>query len=130
MIIIALMTIATLTTNAQNNNANEFEITKTVAAKLKLEDNLIVKNATKLFLDNVSVIYKGETIATAQYLYKGDDKKVKKYENNELAQFRGEELTVKIVCKEAAEAGIALDALYEEDDDDLVIKIIVPKKKK
>ncbi|MBO7438763.1 MAG: hypothetical protein J6T96_03650 [Bacteroidales bacterium] len=129
MLMVALMTMATLTVNAQNNST-EFEITKTVSAKLQLEDNMVVKNATKLFIDKITVIYKGEEIASAQYLYKGDDKSLKKYEDNALAQFRGEELTVKIVCKEAAEAGVALDAVYEEDDDDLIIKIIVPKKKK
>lgn len=129
MLIMALMTMATLSANAQNGNATEFEITKKVPAKLELKDDMVVKNATKLFLNKVTVIYQNEELGTVQYLYKGDDEKVKKYKNNELAQFRGAELTVKILCDEAAEKGVALDALFLEDDEDLIIKIIVPKNK-
>ncbi len=129
MLIVALMMSATIAANAQTGNAAEFEFTKTVSAKLRLEDNIIVDNATKLFLDKVTIIYKNEELATAQYLYKGDDVKVKEYDNNELAQFRGEELTVKVVCKDAAEHGTQLDAERVEEDHDLVIKIIVYKKK-
>lgn len=125
-LIVALM-MAVITVNAQNSS--EFEVTKTVSAKLYLEDNIIVHNASKLFIDKVTIFYKNEELATAQYLYKGDDVTVKKYDDNALAQFRGEELTVKIVSKEAAERGIQIDAVFVEDSHDLVIKIIVPKKK-
>ena len=119
--LILSMMMAVIAVHAQTGS--EFEFTKTVSAKLHLEDNLIVANSTKLFID------KNEELATAQYLYKGDDMTIKKYDNNALAQFRGEELTVKIVCKEAAERGVQIDALLVEDDHDLVVKIIVPKKK-
>lgn len=125
--LILSMMMAVIAVHAQTGN--EFEFTKTVSAKLHLEDNLIVANSTKLFIDKVTIIYKNEELATAQYLYKGDDMTIKKYDNNALAQFRGEELTVKIVCKEAVERGVQIDALLVEDDHDLVVKIIVPKKK-
>lgn len=113
---------------AASDNSNTIDVVNTVSPKLKFEDNMVIKNGTKIFINKVSIIRNGEEVASAQYLAKGDEAKIKKFSESELKSFKGETLTVRIECEQAVRQGIKFYVEYDDDDDDFIIEIKAPKK--
>ena len=121
---------ATQSNPSSSNNPNVIVLTNTIPQKFKIEDNIIFDNSTPYMFSKV-VVYKGnEEVATANDIAKGKDIKIKSYRNDELENFRGATLTINIESEQAVSANAELVVEFEADDDDLIIKIIVPKKKK
>ena len=116
--------------SASSNNPNVIVLTNTIPQKFKIEDNIVFDNSTPYMFSKVVVFKGNDEVATANDIAKGKDVKIKSYRNDELKQFRGASITVNIESEQAVSANAELVLEFEEDDDDLIIKIIVPKKKK
>ena len=110
-----------------------------VGIKMKVIKVGTYKSATEMFTeDHMSDANREQTTRYIQGLWdivandiaKGKDVKIKSYRNDELENFRGATLTINIESEQAVSANAELVVEFEADDDDLIIKIIVPKKKK